>query len=123
MKVMRKHVDSGELRIGDFEPLWIFLFVEFSTYGQARLGSGSGNEFDDCAKAAQGFAAPVDADEREKPVLELKFPIRVCHLPPGTSKWNKIEHRLFSFININRRGKPLRTFRTNFELIAHTTPQ
>jgi len=35
MKVMRKHVDSGELRIGDFEPLWIFLFVEFSTYGQA----------------------------------------------------------------------------------------
>src|SRR5260370_24888676 len=71
MKVMRKHVDSGELRIGDFEPLWIFLFVEFSTYGQARLGSGSGNEFDDCAKAAQGFTAPVDADEREKPVLDL----------------------------------------------------
>ena len=71
MKVMRKHVDGGELRIGDFESLGIFLFVEFSTYSQARLGSRSGNEFDDCAKAAQGFAAPVDADERKKPMLDF----------------------------------------------------
>src|SRR5262245_40455376 len=43
---------------------------------------------------------------------ELKLPITVCHLPPGTSKWNKIEHRLFSFITINWRGKPLRSYRT-----------
>ena len=35
---------------------------------------------------------------------ELKLPITVCHLPPGTSKWNKIEHRLFSFITMNWRG-------------------
>ena len=40
---------------------------------------------------------------------ELGFPITVCHLPPGTSKWNKIEHRLFSFITQNWRGKPLIT--------------
>ena len=38
---------------------------------------------------------------------ELKLPITVCHLPPGTSKWNKIEHRLFSFITMNWRGKPV----------------
>jgi hypothetical protein len=37
---------------------------------------------------------------------ELKLPITVCHLPPGTSKWNKVEHRLFSFTSMNWRGKP-----------------
>ena len=51
----------------------------------------------------------------------LRIPITVCHLPPGTSKWNKIEHRLFSFITINWRGKPLRSFRTIVQLIAATT--
>jgi len=52
---------------------------------------------------------------------ELSLPITVCHLPPGTSKWNKIEHRLFSFISINWRGKPLRSYRTIVQLIAATT--
>ena len=47
--------------------------------------------------------------------------ITVCHMPPGTSKWNKIEHRLFSFITMNWRGKPLTTYRTVVELIAATT--
>ena len=51
----------------------------------------------------------------------LGIPITVCHLPPGTSKWNKIEHRLFSFITINWRGKPLRSFKTVVQLIAATT--
>jgi transposase len=47
--------------------------------------------------------------------------ITVCHLPPATSKWNKIEHRLFSYISINWRGKPLTSFETVIELISHTT--
>ena len=47
--------------------------------------------------------------------------ITVVHYPPGTSKWNKIEHRLFSFISINWRGKPLTDIRTIVELIAATT--
>ena len=51
---------------------------------------------------------------------ELRLPITVCHLPPGTSKWNKIEHRLFSFITMNWRGKPLRSYRTIVQLIAAT---
>jgi hypothetical protein len=51
----------------------------------------------------------------------LRLPITVCHLPPGTSKWNKIEHRLFSFITLNWRGKPLRSFKTIVQLIAATT--
>ena len=52
---------------------------------------------------------------------ELGFHISVCHLPPGTSKWNKIEHRLFSFITVNWRGRPLRTYATVLNLISNTT--
>lgn len=47
--------------------------------------------------------------------------ISVCHFPPGTSKWNKVEHRLFSFISSNWRGEPLRDYETVVNLIAHTT--
>ena len=47
--------------------------------------------------------------------------ITVCHLPPGTSKWNKIEHRLFSFITQNWRGRPLVSYQTIVQLIAATT--
>jgi transposase len=54
-------------------------------------------------------------------VDELGLPISVCHLPPGTSKWNKIEHRLFSFITQNWRGKPLLTHQVIVSLIAATT--
>jgi hypothetical protein len=51
----------------------------------------------------------------------LGMSISVCHLPPGTSKWNKIEHRLFSFISQNWRGKPLLTHAAIVNLIASTT--
>ncbi len=47
--------------------------------------------------------------------------ISVCHFPPGTSKWNKVEHRLFSFITSNWRGEPLRDYETIVNLIASTT--
>ena len=47
--------------------------------------------------------------------------IAVCHFPPGTSKWNKVEHRLFSFISSNWRGEPLRDYQTVVRLIASTT--
>ena len=52
---------------------------------------------------------------------ETGLAIRVCHFPPGTSKWNKIEHRLFSFISINWRAKPLVSRQTIIDLIAATT--
>ncbi len=52
---------------------------------------------------------------------ELRLPISVCHFPPGTSKWNKIEHRLFSFISQNWRGKPLISHEVIVKLIASTT--
>jgi hypothetical protein len=52
---------------------------------------------------------------------ELGLTITVCHLPPGTSKWNKVEHKLFSFITQNWRGKPLISYQTIVQLIAATT--
>jgi transposase len=52
---------------------------------------------------------------------ELQKAIRVCHFPPGTSKWNKIEHRLFCYISINWRGKPLVNYETIIALIGSTT--
>lgn len=51
----------------------------------------------------------------------IQIPIRVCHFPPGTSKWNKIEHRLFSFISKNWRGQPLISHAVMLNLIAATT--
>ncbi len=54
---------------------------------------------------------------------KLQLTISVSHFPPGTSKWNKIEHRMFSYISLNWRGKPLETLETIVQLIASTTTQ
>src|SRR5712672_440011 len=59
--------------------------------------------------------------ELQKLANELGLDIMVCHLPPGTSKWNKIEHRLFSFISQNWRAKPLISYRVIVDLISATT--
>jgi DDE family transposase len=60
--------------------------------------------------------------KRELQVLadQLRMTITVCHLPPGTSKWNRIEHRLFAFITQNWRGKPLVSHQVIVQLIANT---
>ncbi len=52
---------------------------------------------------------------------ETGLRITVCHYPPGTSKWNRIEHRMFSFITMNWRGRPLTSLRTIVELISATS--
>jgi hypothetical protein len=59
--------------------------------------------------------------ELQKLADEAGLAISVCHFPPGTSKWNKVEHRLFSFITSNWRGEPLQDYETVVGLIAHTT--
>jgi len=58
--------------------------------------------------------------ELQKFADETGLSISVCHFPPGTSKWNKVEHRLFSFISSNWRGEPLRDYETVVKLIAKT---
>lgn len=59
--------------------------------------------------------------ELQKLADKTGLSISVCHFPPGTSKWNKVEHRLFSFISSNWRGQPLVDYETIVKLIAHTT--
>jgi transposase len=59
--------------------------------------------------------------ELQKLADETGLQIDVSHLPPGTSKWNRIEHRLFSYITVNWRGKPLHTLETVINLISATT--
>ncbi|MHB8359739.1 MAG: ISAzo13 family transposase [Thermoplasmataceae archaeon] len=53
-------------------------------------------------------------------VNQIRIPITVCHYPPGTSKWNRIEHRMFSFISMNWKGKPLVNYETVVKLIGST---
>jgi hypothetical protein len=73
------------------------------------------------AGGSNGYRARVWKHELQRLADKLGIAIRVSHFPPGTSKWNKIEHRLFSFISINWRGRPLRTYETVVNLISNTT--
>ena len=59
--------------------------------------------------------------ELQKLANEIGIPIEVCHYPPGTSKWNKKEQSMFSFISMNWKGEPLVSYETIIELIGATT--
>ncbi len=70
---------------------------------------------------SNGYRLRMWKVELQKLADETGLSIKVCHLPPGTSKWNKIEHRLFSYISQNWRGKPLISHEVIVNLIAATT--
>ena len=72
------------------------------------------------AGGSNGYRAHAWKFELQALANELGIRIQVCHFPPGTSKWNKIEHRLFCHITQNWRGKPLRTFEVVVGLIGNT---
>jgi len=76
-----------------------------------------------CADAggSNGYTRRLWKVELGRLAAETGLQITVCHLPPGTSKWNKIEHRLFSAISMNWRGRPLTTYEVMVELIGSTT--
>ncbi len=73
------------------------------------------------AGGSNGHRVKLWKVELAKLARETGLEITVCHYPPGTSKWNKIEHRMFSFISMNWRGRPLVSYRTIIELISATT--
>src|SRR6266849_3004387 len=73
------------------------------------------------AGGSNGYRSLVWKAELQRLADKLSLSIHVCHFPPGTSKWNKIEHRLFSFITMNWRGRPLRSYETIVSLIGNTT--
>jgi hypothetical protein len=72
------------------------------------------------AGGSNSYRSHVWKYELQRLADRLDMDIRVSHFPPGTSKWNKVEHRLFSFISINWRGRPLRSYETVISLIANT---
>ena len=73
------------------------------------------------AGGSNGYRTRLWKTELQKLADETGLEIAVCHFPPGTSKWNKIEHRLFSAITMNWRGKPLVSHEAIVKLIAATT--
>ena len=73
------------------------------------------------AGGSNGYRVKLWKSELAALAKETGLDITVCHYPPGTSKWNKIVHRMFSFISMNWRGRPLVSYRTIIELIAATT--
>src|SRR5271169_1915170 len=73
------------------------------------------------AGGSNGYRTKAWKTELAALAAETGLPITVCHLPPGTSKWNKIEHRLFSHITMNWRGRPLASHEVIVNSIAATT--
>ena len=74
----------------------------------------------DCG-GSNGYRVQLWKLELQRLADETGLVLNVCHFPPGTSKWNKIEHRLFSFITQNWRGKPLTSYQVIVDMIAATT--
>lgn len=88
--------------------------------GRVRFASATTLLITADAGGSNGYRVRTWKVELARLAQETGLAITVCHYPPGTSKWNKIEHRMFSFITMNWRGKPLTSVRTIIELISAT---
>lgn len=106
--------DTGAFAVASIRGWWRFegrrLYPEASNLLITADGGGS-----------NGSRLRLWKLELQKLSDETGLSISVCHFPPGTSKWNKIEHRMFSFISSNWRGEPLRDYETIVNLISRTT--
>lgn len=108
--------DTSEFAVETVRRWWNSMGYERYSYASEMLITA------DC-DGSNGYRTRLWKLELQGLANEIGIPITVCHFPPGTSKWNNIEHRLFSFITKNRRGKPLRTDQTIVSLIAATKTQ
>lgn len=106
--------DTGEFAVQTIRTWWLEMGRSLYPNATSILITADGG-------GSNGYRLRLWKVELQKLADELGIVFRICHLPPGTSKWNKIEHRLFSFITKNWRGKPLVTHQVIVELIAATT--
>jgi transposase len=106
--------DTGEFAVQTIRTWW-------QQMGAARYPNATSLVITADGGGSNGYRLRLWKLELQRLVDELGFPVSISHLPPGTSKWNKIEHRLFSFITKNWRGKPLVTHQVIVSLIAATT--
>jgi Rhodopirellula transposase DDE domain len=117
--------NSGFVNVGTDHDTPVFAVTSIEAWwkrmGQKRYPDASELFITADAGGSNGYRARVWKFELQRLADKLGLPIHVSHFPPGTSKWNKVEHRLFSFITMNWRGKPLRTYETVVSLIGNTT--
>jgi hypothetical protein len=106
--------DTGEFAVASIRRWWEHL-------GRDRYPKTKKILITADAGGSNGYRLRLWKKELQTFADETGLAITVCHFPPGTSKWNKIEHRLFSFISINWKGKPLTSYEVIVNLIAHTT--
>ena len=93
----------------------------WSKMGAAQYGNATELLVTADAGGSNGYRSRVWKAELQRLADDLKLSIVVVHFPPGTSKWNKVEHRLFSHITMNWRGRPLEDYETVVKLIGATT--
>ena len=117
--------DEGWVSVGDVADTAEFAVESirrwWNAMGQARFPDADRLLVTADAGGSNGYRLRAWKVHLAALAVETGLRITVCHYPPGTSKWNKIEHRMFSFITMNWRGRPLTTLRTIVELISATT--
>jgi hypothetical protein len=117
--------NEGWVNVGDDHDTPAFAVASIGAWwermGRSRCSDATKLLITADAGGSNSYRSRAFKTELAKLAATIGLAITVCHMPPGTSKWNKIEHRLFSFITMNWRGKPLLTYRTVIELIAATT--
>jgi transposase len=116
--------DEGWVAVGDSADTAEFAVESirrwWNTLGRVRFPKATRLLITADAGGSNGYRVRAWKWHLAKLATETGLEITVCHYPPGTSKWNKIEHRLFSFISVNWRGRSLTDIRTIIELIAAT---
>ena len=117
--------DEGWVSVGDIADTAQFAVQAIRGWweqmGRARFPDADRLLITADAGGSNGYRLRAWKVELARLAAEIGIPITVCHYPPGTSKWNRIEHRMFSFITMNWRGRPLTSVRTIIELISATT--
>jgi hypothetical protein len=117
--------DEGWVSVGDTADTASFAVEAvrrwWHTMGSPRFPKATKLLITADAGGSNGYRLRLWKVELAKFAKETGLEITVCHYPPGTSKWNRIEHKMFSFISMNWRGRPLVSYRTIIELISATT--
>ena len=117
--------DEGWVSVGDTADTASFAVETirrwWATMGRPRFPDATKLLITADAGGSNGYRVKLWKVELAELAKETGLEITVVHYPPGTSKWNKIEHKMFSFISMNWRGRPLVSYRTIVELISNTT--
>jgi len=105
--------DTGEFSVASIERWWQTLGKKRYPHAQRLLVTADSG-------GSNGYRLRLWKKELQRFADSMGLEVSVCHYPPGTSKWNKIEHKLFSFISMNWRGKVLESYKVIVNLIAST---